>query len=170
MDSYFTCAEILNHIDGKQDRWGRPRGYVGDLKSNRKLEWKGLIIKANNLAASIPASDRKEMRIGDRRQWYFTVTVRIPDVKHKVRIVILWRYKNDADPCKILVTPSADDNRRGLSGYASGKLARNAGLGNPAGDRGGAAIRSCDCPIGAWLTLQNSSYNMNTSRAGTSQG
>jgi DDE superfamily endonuclease len=104
MDSYFTCAQILNHIDGKQDRWGRSRGYVGDLKSNRKLEWKGRIIKANDLAASIPASDRKEMRIGDRRQWYFTVSVRIPDVKHKVRIVILWRYRNDGEPCKILVT------------------------------------------------------------------
>ena len=104
MDSYFTCAEILNHIHGKQDRLGRSRGYVGDLKSNRKLEWKGRIIKANDLAASIPASDRKEMRIGERRQWYFTVTVRIPDVKHKVRIVILWRYRNDGEPCKILVT------------------------------------------------------------------
>ena len=105
MDSYFTCAEILNHIHGKQDRWGRSRGYVGDLKSNRKLEWKGQIIKANDLAASISTSDRKEMRIGDdKRQWYFTVTVRIPDVKHKVRIVILWRYRNDDQPCKILVT------------------------------------------------------------------
>ena len=57
---------------------GRSRGYVGDLKSNRKLEWKGQIIKANELAASIPASDRKEMRIGDQRQWYFTVTVQHP--------------------------------------------------------------------------------------------
>jgi hypothetical protein len=104
MDSYFTCAQILNHIHGKQDRLGRSRGYVGDLKSNRKLEWKGRIIKANDLAASIPASDRKEMRIGERRQWYFTVSVRIPDVKHKVRIVILWRYRNDVEPCKILVT------------------------------------------------------------------
>jgi hypothetical protein len=104
MDSYFTCAQILNHIHGKQDRLGRSRGYVGDLKSNRKLEWKGRIIKANDLAASIPASDRKEMRIGERRQWYFTVSVRIPDVKHKVRIVILWRYRNDGEPCKILVT------------------------------------------------------------------
>ena len=104
MDSYFTCAEILNHIHGKQDRLGRSRGYVGDLKSNRKLEWKGRIIKASDLAASIPASDRKEMRIGDRRQWYFTVTVRIPDVNHKVRIVVLWRYRSDVEPCKILVT------------------------------------------------------------------
>jgi uncharacterized protein YndB with AHSA1/START domain len=104
MDSYFTNAEILNHIHGKTDTLGRPRGYVGDLKSNRKLQWKGKILKANELAASIPASDRKEMRIGDKRQWYFTVTVRIPDVNHKVRIVIIWRYRNDDQPCKILVT------------------------------------------------------------------
>jgi DDE superfamily endonuclease len=103
-DSYFTNAEILNHIHGKTDESGRPRGYVGDLKSNRKLQWKGAIIKANDLAASIPESDRKEMRIGDKRQWYFTVTVRIPDVNHKVRIVIIWKYRNDEQPCKILVT------------------------------------------------------------------
>ena len=32
MDCYFTNAEILNHIHGKTDRFGRPRGYVGDLK------------------------------------------------------------------------------------------------------------------------------------------
>ncbi len=44
------------------------------------------------------------MRIGDRRQWYFTVTSRIPGVNHKVRIVILWRYRHDAECIKILVT------------------------------------------------------------------
>jgi hypothetical protein len=44
------------------------------------------------------------MRLGDRRQWYLTVTVRIPDVNHKVRIVILWRYRHDAQCIKILVT------------------------------------------------------------------
>ena len=103
-DSYLTNAETLNHIHGKTDESGRPRGYVGDLKSNRKLNWKGKTIKANELAASIPASDRKEMRIGDKRQWYFTVTVTIPDVNHKVRIVILWKQRNDDQPCKILVT------------------------------------------------------------------
>ncbi len=58
----------------------------------------------HELAASIPAADRKELREGDRRQWYFTVTVRIPEVKHKVRIVILWRYRQDTEPVKILVT------------------------------------------------------------------
>jgi len=104
MDSYFTSAEVLNHIHGKADRSGRPRAYVGDLKTNRKLEHKGGIVKASDLAASIPAADRKEMRIGDRRQWYFTVTVRIAEVNHKVRIVILWRYRHDKDCIKILVT------------------------------------------------------------------
>jgi hypothetical protein len=103
-DSYFTNAEILNHIHGKMDHWGRPRGYVGDLKFNRKLVWKGQTLKASELATSIPAESRKELRIGDERQWYFTVTVQIPDVKHKVRIVVLWKSKYDAEACKILVT------------------------------------------------------------------
>jgi DDE superfamily endonuclease len=104
MDCDFTGAEVLNHIHGKTDRLGRPRGYVGDLKTNRQLEFQGRILKANELAASIAAADRKEMRIGDRRQWYFTVTVRIPEVDHKVRIVILWHYRHDDRCCKILVT------------------------------------------------------------------
>jgi hypothetical protein len=104
MDCYFTSAEVLNHIHGKADRFGRPRGYVGDLKSNRKVEWEGKVIKVNELAASIPPEDRKELRIGDQRQWYFTVTVHIPEVNHQVRIVILWRYRQDSEPIKILVT------------------------------------------------------------------
>ena len=109
-DCYFTNAEVLNHIHGKKDRFGRPRGYVGDLKTNRKLEWKGRIIKASELAASIPAADRKEMRIGDRRQWYFTATVRIPDVKHKVRVVILWHYRNDE---RVLQDPGDEPDHLG---------------------------------------------------------
>src|SRR3954452_2778548 len=54
MDCYFTCAEILNHIHSQADRFGRPRGYVGDLKTNRKVEWKGSTLKASELARSIP--------------------------------------------------------------------------------------------------------------------
>jgi len=104
MDCYFTSAEVLNHIHVRTDRFGRPRGYVGDLKTNRKLRWKGQEIKASELAASIPPEDRKELRVGDERQWYFTVTVQIPEVNHKVRIVILWKYRRDEEPIKILVT------------------------------------------------------------------
>jgi hypothetical protein len=104
MDCYFTNAEILNHIHGTTDRFGQPRASVGDLKSHRKLEWKGRTLKASELAASITVEDRKELRIGDQRQWNFTGTVHIPGVNHQVRIVILWRYRNDREPVQILVT------------------------------------------------------------------
>src|SRR3954466_619330 len=60
MDAYFTCAEILNHIDAKKDRSGRSRGYVGDLKTNRKLEWQGRPDTAPQLAGVRPAGARPE--------------------------------------------------------------------------------------------------------------
>jgi DDE superfamily endonuclease len=104
MDSYFTNAPILNHIHGKRLANGQPRGYVGSLKFNRKLEYQGRILKAAELAAAIEPALRKPMRQGDHQQWYFTCTLRIPDVKHKVRIVIIWHQRNDSSPRIILVT------------------------------------------------------------------
>jgi len=67
-------------------------------------ERKGKEQKAEEFAASIPSSSRKEIRRGDKRQWYFTCTIRIPNVNHKVRIVIIWDKKRDSTPRKILVT------------------------------------------------------------------
>ena len=101
-DSYFTNTPILNHIHGKRLGDGQPRGDVGSLKFNRKLESQGRILKASALAASIDPSVRKPLREGDRQQWYFTCALRIPDVKHKVRIVILWQGRHDATPRIIL--------------------------------------------------------------------
>jgi len=103
-DSYFTNAEILNDIHARQDARGQSRGYVGDLKFNRKLEYRGRIVKASELAALIPPEDRKELRRGNERQWYFTCTLRIPNVDHKVRIVIIWKHRRDGEPRKILIT------------------------------------------------------------------
>lgn len=103
-DSYFTNAENLNHIHSKKDTHGWSRGYVGDLKTNRKLEWKGKTLRADELAAMILSEDRKELRRGDTRQWYFTATLRIPKVDHKVRVVIIWKHRRDPSPCKVLVT------------------------------------------------------------------
>jgi DDE superfamily endonuclease len=103
-DSYFSSAEVMNYTHERKDRCGQPRAYVGDLKFNRKVEWKGKVLKLSELARSIPAADRKELREGDRRQWYFTTTLRIPDVKHKVRIVVLWDRRQDSEPRKILGT------------------------------------------------------------------
>ncbi|MCZ2340763.1 MAG: IS701 family transposase [Bacteroidales bacterium] len=104
MDSYFTNAPILNHIHEKKTGDDQPRGYVGSLKFNRKLQYKGRILKASELAAEIGPESRKPMQEGEKKQWYFTCTLRIPDVQHKVRIVILWPSQDAASPRIILVT------------------------------------------------------------------
>lgn len=100
----FTNAENLNHVDSKKDHSGRSRAYVGDLKFNRKVEWKGKTLRVDQFAAAIPPEDRKELRRGDKRQWCFTCTLHIPKVNHKVRIVIIWNHRRDHELRKILVT------------------------------------------------------------------
>ena len=97
-DSYFTNAEVLNHINKEK------RGYVGDLKFNRKIWFEGQQMSASELAAAIGAESRKEVEIDGNRQWYFTKTIRIPEVDHRVRIVILWERKNGKEAIKMLVT------------------------------------------------------------------
>jgi len=103
-DSSFANAEIMNHTHAQRDRFGQPRAYVGDLKFHRKVAWKGTVQKIADLAARIAVADRKELRQGDERQWYFTTTLHIPDVKHKVRVVLLWERRGAAKPRKMLVT------------------------------------------------------------------
>jgi len=52
----------------------------------------------------IPSSDRKPVTVDGIKQWYLTVCVTMPNLDNKVRVVILWKYKNDVEPRKILVT------------------------------------------------------------------
>lgn len=103
-DSYFTNAPVLNHIHGKELPNGLRRGYVGSLKFNRKLEYKGRVLKASELAAQIEPARRKPLEQGGRKQWYFSCTLRIPDVRHKVRLVILWDEQEAKEPRLMLVT------------------------------------------------------------------
>ena len=97
-DSWFTHADNLNHIHASE------RAYVGDLKTNRKIEVGGGIVKAEDWAAQIPVSDRKPIEHDGKTQWYFTKSVRIPKVGHKVRIVILWKTRDADSSCKVLVS------------------------------------------------------------------
>lgn len=97
-DSYFTNAEVLNHLEDKK------RNYVGDLKQNRKVIFQGREMKASEMAVLIPAQDRKSMERGEETQWYFTVTIRIPKVEHKVRILLIWDRKNGKEPVKVLIS------------------------------------------------------------------
>ena len=104
-DSFYASAEILNHIESLKNADGTSRGYVGDLKFNRNVIHKGVEQQVVEFAKTIPPKDRKEVKTSDgTKQWYLAVNVKMPNVRHKVRIVILWRYKNDAEPRKILVS------------------------------------------------------------------
>jgi len=103
-DSYFSSAPNLNHIHQQKNPRGESRAYVGDLKTNRKLEVRGQSIRADEFAASIPREARRELRRGDDRQWFYTTTVRLPQVKHPVRIVLIWRNRRDKQVAKVLVT------------------------------------------------------------------
>jgi hypothetical protein len=104
LDSSFTGADILNHIHGKHLRDGQPRGYVGALKFNRKLEYRGRQVKAAELAQSLAPAQRKRMSYRGQQQWYFSCSLRIPLVNHKVRILIIWQQRDDEQPRLILVT------------------------------------------------------------------
>lgn len=97
-DCWFTHTDNLNHIQALG------RAYVGDLKFNRKIIFRGETLKAEELAAQISPADRKPVKIDGQNQWYFTKSVRIPEVNHPVRIIILWERKNAVAARKILVT------------------------------------------------------------------
>jgi hypothetical protein len=103
-DSYFSSAENLNHIHECQNERGEARAYVGDLKTNRKIEVRGRALRVDEFAASIPREKRRELRRGDARQWYYTTTVRLPQVKHPVRIVLIWHNRRDPKLAKVLVS------------------------------------------------------------------
>jgi hypothetical protein len=103
-DSYFSSAANLNHIHEHKNSQGETRAYVGDLKTNRKLEVRGRSIRVDELAAEIPRQNRRELRRGDDRQWYYTTTVRIPQVTHPVRIVLIWKNRRDKQLTKALIT------------------------------------------------------------------
>jgi hypothetical protein len=103
-DSYFTNGQVCNFINDQVDKNGERRSYVGDLKFNRKVNWRGKLISVAELAALIDGYSRKEINLGNGKQWYFTVSIKIPTINHKVRILILWDKKRDVEPRKVLIT------------------------------------------------------------------
>jgi DDE superfamily endonuclease len=97
-DSYFTSAKVLNHIHGQQ------RAYVGDLKLNRNVVYDGRQQKLQEVARQIRWQDKKPIRYGNRRYWYFSKRMRIPEVAHPVRSVLFWKERTDTDASKALVS------------------------------------------------------------------
>lgn len=103
-DSYFSSAANLNHVHEHKNSHGESRAYVGALKTNRNLEVRGRSVRVDVWAAEISREHRRELRRGDDRQWYYTTTVRLPQVKHPVRIVLIWKNRRDKRLAKVLIT------------------------------------------------------------------
>jgi hypothetical protein len=97
-DCYFTSAKVLNHIQSQQ------RAYVGDLKLNRHVVYDGRAQSLQAVARQIPWAAKKPVRMGQRRYWYFSKQMRIPDVDHPVRVVLFWKARGDQDASKALVS------------------------------------------------------------------
>jgi DDE superfamily endonuclease len=97
-DCYFTSAKVLNHIQSQQ------RAYVGDLKLNRHVVYDGREQSLQAVARQIPWAAKKPVRMGQRRYWYFSKQMRIPDVDHPVRVVVFWKARGDQDASKALVS------------------------------------------------------------------
>ena len=97
-DCSFTSATVLNHIQSQQ------RAYVGDLKLNRHVVYDGREQSLQAVARQIPWAAKKPVRMGQRRYWYFSKQMRIPDVDHPVRVVLFWKARGDQDASKALVS------------------------------------------------------------------
>ena len=97
-DCYFSSNESMDYINGLD------RGYVGDLKTNRKIIWLGRETNISEVAKEILPEDRKSIEIGGETRWYFTKSVSMPKLNHRIRIVILWNNREDAAPAKCLGT------------------------------------------------------------------
>ena len=97
-DCYFTSAKVLNHIQSTQ------RAYVGDLKLNRHVVYDGREQSLQAVARQIPWAAKKPVRMGQRRYWYFSKQMRIPDVDHPVRVVLFWKARGDQEASKALVS------------------------------------------------------------------
>jgi DDE superfamily endonuclease len=97
-DGYFTSAKVLNHIQSQQ------RAYVGDLKLNRHVVYDGREQSLQAVARQIPWAAKKPVRMGQRRYWYFSKQMRIPDVDHPVRVVLFWKARGDQEASQALVS------------------------------------------------------------------
>src|SRR4029453_16591743 len=91
-------AKVLNPIESTK------RAYVGDLKLNRKLVYEGREQALQQVARQSPWQAKKPVRVGNRRDWYFSKKMRMPDVNHPVRLVLFWKERDHAEASQALVS------------------------------------------------------------------
>jgi hypothetical protein len=76
----------------------------GALKRNRKVGYAGREPALPAVARQMPWQAKQPVRVGNRRSWDFSTQMRMPDVTHAVRKVLLWQERGDAEASKALVS------------------------------------------------------------------
>ena len=74
------------------------------MKLKRKVGYDGREQALQAVARQIPWQAKKPGRVGNRRSWDFSKQMRLPDVKHAVRIVLCWKERGDAEASQALVS------------------------------------------------------------------
>lgn len=97
-DSYFSSVELLEHIHHQE------RVYVGDIKLNRTVIVEGKEWKLSEWAKTIPHSARHPLTLNGKTQYWFSKSVRLPKLKHPIRLVLLWREREAEQVSKVVGT------------------------------------------------------------------
>ena len=87
---------MLNHIQDTK------RAYVGDGKLNRTVVYDGREQSLQAVARQMPWQAKKPVRVGNRRYWYVSKQMRIPDGTHTVRIGLFGKERDGAEASKAL--------------------------------------------------------------------
>lgn len=86
-----TSAQLLNPIQRT------PRASGGDLQRNRQGVYAGREQTLQEMARQMPWEAKKPVRMGRTREGYFSPPRRVPDRTPPVRIVWLWRERDDPE-------------------------------------------------------------------------
>jgi hypothetical protein len=110
-----SAGEILKEQDvksiiagqGETRNWLRVSKFVNDAipKPDEIVPLDGKDWKASEwVKTQLGPLCRRKTTVDGKEQWYFTKSIRIPGVRHTVRITVLWKRQRDAEPRKILIT------------------------------------------------------------------
>ncbi|MDR2391786.1 MAG: IS701 family transposase, partial [Planctomycetota bacterium] len=68
------------------------------------------------MAASIPFEDRKPVETDGKKQCYFSRSIHIPRLDHKVKVVILWKSHYEVIESNIIITNQLNREARRVAG------------------------------------------------------
>lgn len=95
-DNRYSGVPNLNYIEVRQ------RSYVADIRTDRAVFFRGKKMTIEKVAQAIPPESRQPIPEGTG--YYFTKTFRMPELNHKIRLMLIWENQTDSKLTKCLGT------------------------------------------------------------------